>query len=82
MGMERNMAGDERTGNSEYIGPQLHLGFIYWGVSPGSGEMSTIGIQSWNWERVPAEATGKCLGGSPYLFERTSPRWPRAFLLG
>lgn len=63
MGMERNMAGDERTGNSEYTGPQLHLGFIYWGVSPGSGEMSTIGIQSWNWERVPAEATASAWEG-------------------
>lgn len=48
MEVERDMTGDEGTRNSEYIGPQLHLGFVNWGVSPGSREMSTTGIQPWN----------------------------------
>lgn len=45
MEVERDMTGDEGTGNSEYIGPQRHSGFIYWRVSPGSREMSATGIQ-------------------------------------
>ena len=42
---ERERSGDEGTGNSEYVGPQLHFCFGHWRVSPESKEMSTAGIQ-------------------------------------
>lgn len=34
MEVEKDMTGDQGTGNSEYVGPRVHLGFVYWGLSP------------------------------------------------